>query len=140
MDLQNSNKAWTVVKKQGIIFALIIIVLIFSFAAKEFFTADNIILILRQISIVGIMACGMTYVIIGGGNFDLSVGSLLSLTCVLAISLHDTFGPVPAMLIAVAAGLASGIVSGWLVGYLRLNSMIVTLGMMGCLLYTSRCV
>ena len=133
MDLQNSNKAWTVVKKQGIIFALIIIVLIFSFAAKEFFTADNIILILRQISIVGIMACGMTYVIIGGGNFDLSVGSLLSLTCVLAISLHDTLGPVPAMLIAVAAGLASGIVSGWLVGYLRLNSMIVTLGMMGIL-------
>ena len=83
MDLQNSNKALTVVKKQGIIFALIIIVLIFSFAAKEFFTADNIILILRQISIVGIMACGMTYVVIGGGNFDLSVGSLLSLTCVL---------------------------------------------------------
>ena len=74
----------------------------------------------------------MTYVIIGG-NFDLSVGSLLSLCSVVCISLHDSIGPVPAMIATILVGCASGILSGYLVGYLKLNSMIVTLGMMNVL-------
>jgi len=120
------------IKKQGIVLALVIIVLFFSLTAEQFFKLDNIITILRQISIIGVIACGMTYVIIGA-NFDLSVGSLVSLTCIIAISLHDKLGPVPAVAIALVVGLISGVISGLLVGYLRLNSMITTLGMMGIL-------
>ena len=78
------------------------------------------------------MGAGMTFVIIGG-NFDLSVGSLLSLCSVICIDLHDKIGPIPAILVTLVVGMASGVVTGYLCGYLRLNSMIVTLGMMNVL-------
>ncbi len=131
-NLKNQNSVIEKVKKLGIVFAMLLIIAIFSIATDRFLSLENFVLILRQVSIYGLMACGMTYVIIGG-NFDLSVGSLLSFTCVLVISLHDTLGPWVAMLVALLAGIASGLISGYLVGYLRLNSMMVTLGMMGIL-------
>lgn len=118
------------IKKQGIYFALIAVVAVFSIAAPMFFQVNNFILILRQSAIMGIMACAMTLVIIGG-NFDLSVGSILSFSTVLMIQLFNTVGPVPAMALVLLAGIAFGLISGFLVGYVRLNSMIVTLGMMG---------
>lgn len=118
------------IKKQGIYFALIAVVAVFSIAAPMFFQVNNFILILRQGAIMGIMACAMTLVIIGG-NFDLSVGSILSFSTVLMIQLFNTVGPVPAMALVLLAGIAFGLISGFLVGYVRLNSMIVTLGMMG---------
>lgn len=117
------------IKKLGIVFALILVVLFFVITAPQFSKLANIITILRQISVYGVIACGMTYVIIGG-NFDLSVGSLVSLTCILTISLYDKLGPFLALVIAMLAGLVSGLISGLLVGYVKLNSMIVTLGMM----------
>ena len=117
------------IKRQGIVFALILVALFFVVTAPQFSKIENILTILRQISTYGVIACGMTYVIISG-NFDLSVGSLVSLTCILTISLYDKLGPVPALAIAILAGLVSGVVSGFLVGYVKLNSMIVTLGMM----------
>lgn len=118
------------VKRQGIYFALIAVMVIFSIAAPMFFQINNFILILRQGAIMGIMACAMTLVIIGG-NFDLSVGSMLSFSTVLMIQLFNAVGPVPAMILVLLSGIAFGLVSGFLVGYVRLNSMIVTLGMMG---------
>lgn len=84
-------------------------------------------LVLRQVSILGTIAIGMTLVIIGG-NFDLSVGSLASLTAVVVITLHDIVGPVPAMLITLLVGMLFGTLAGLLVGKLRLNSLIITLG------------
>ncbi|HVI41423.1 MAG TPA: ABC transporter permease [Anaerovoracaceae bacterium] len=106
--------------------------IVFSLLSRQFCTEDNIVLIFRQIATIAVMGCGMSFVIIGG-NFDLSVGSLLSLCCVTCISLHDVIGPIPAILVTIGVGIASGAVSGLLVGYLRLNSMIVTLGMMNVL-------
>lgn len=116
-------------KKQGLLLALIIIVIFFALTTDKFFSYRNLTLILRQVSILGVIACGMTFVIIAG-NFDLSVGSLTSLTAVIAISLHDKIGPIPAMLIALIAGLVFGSASGFLVGYQKLNSLIITLGML----------
>ena len=127
-----SNKAIAVVKKQGIVIAMVIIYLLFAVVSRQFRTMTNFLLIIRQITTIGVMAAGMTFVIIGG-NFDVSVGSLLSLCGVVCISLHEATGPVPAMLITVLIGMLSGVVSGFLVGYLKLNSMIVTLGMMNIL-------
>ena len=111
---------------------MIIVYLMFAVMSANFRTAENTILIFRQVSVIAVMGCGMSFVIIGG-NFDLSVGSLLSLCCCVCIDLHDKIGPIPAILITVVVGILSGAVCGFLVGYLRLNSMIITLGMMNVL-------
>ncbi|MGI6011301.1 MAG: ABC transporter permease [Ruminococcus sp.] len=132
MESQSNKNFLTTLKKQGIVLAMILVYLVFFVISKQFRTFDNFILLFRQVATIAVMGAGMTYVIIGG-NFDLSVGSLLSLCCVICIDLHDKIGPIPAMIVTIIVGMASGIVSGYLCGYLRLNSMIVTLGMMNVL-------
>lgn len=128
----SKGKLTSIVKRQGLLLAFAVLIIIFSLASPSFLTYKNIMLVIRQVSIIGIIACGMTFVIISG-NFDLSVGSLVSLTTVVVISLHDKIGPVPAIIIALLVGLVSGCISGFLVGFLKLNSMIITLGMLGIL-------
>ena len=120
-------------KQQGLLVAFAVLIVVFSLSAPGLFlTSRNITLVLRQIAIWGVIACGMTLVIISG-HWDLSVGSLTSLTTVVVISLHDKIGPIPAIFIALIVGLLSGTISGYLVGYQKLNSLIITLGMMGVL-------
>ena len=126
------NPAAKVLKNWAIVGAMIIVYLMFAVMSANFRTAENTILIFRQVLVIAVMGCGMSFVIIGG-NFDLSVGSLLSLCCCVCIDLHDKIGPIPAILITVVVGILSGAVCGFLVGYLRLNSMIITLGMMNVL-------
>ena len=110
-------------KQQGLLVAFAALVLVFSLTAPGLFlTSKNITLVLRQIAIWGVIACGMTLVIISG-HWDLSVGSLTSLTTVVAITLHDKIGPIPAIIIALFVGLLSGTISGYLVGYQKLNSL-----------------
>lgn len=116
-------------QKHGLILAFLIVVAFFSIASENFLSYQNIMLVLRQVSVLGTIAIGMTLVITAG-NFDLSVGSLTSLTAVVVISMHDVVGPIPAILITIAVGLASGAFAGFLVGYLKLNSLIITLGML----------
>lgn len=120
------------IRSQGILIALVGIYVIFAIISPQFRSIENATLILRQITTIGVMAAGMTFVIVGG-EFDLTVGSLLSLCTVLMIGLHDRIGPIGAILIVLVVGIISGFVSGFFVGYLRLNSMIVTLGMMNVL-------
>ena len=74
----------------------------------------------------------MTYAIIGG-NFDLSVGSLLSLCGSVIIMSTNKMGPVAAIVFTLFVGCASGVVTGYICGYLHLNSMVATLGMMNVL-------
>lgn len=132
MEQRGKSKFMATLKNQGIILAMIVVYLVFAIISKQFRTGANFILIFRQVATIAVMGAGMTFVIIGG-NFDLSVGSLLSLCSVICISMHDKIGPIPAIIVALIVGMLSGVVSGYLVGYLRLNSMIVTLGMMSVL-------
>ena len=132
MESQSNKNFLATLKKQGIVFAMILVYVVFAVISKQFRTPDNFVLIFRQVATIAVMGAGMTFVIIGG-NFDLSVGSLLSLCSVICIDLHDKIGPIPAILVTLVVGMASGVVSGYLCGYLRLNSMIVTLGMMNVL-------
>lgn len=128
-NIQKKN-LWRLLKKQGIFLALLLVIAVFSITSPNFITVKNFLIIFRQCSIMGIMACAMTLVIVSG-NFDLSVGSLLSFSTVLMIRLFNLVGPVPAILITIIVGIIFGSLSGLLVGYLKLNSMITTLGMMG---------
>ncbi|MDA3951281.1 MAG: hypothetical protein PF508_18890, partial [Spirochaeta sp.] len=87
------------VERQGLLIAFVVVVAFFAIASDRFLSITNIMLVLRQVSVLGTIAIGMTLVIIAG-HFDLSVGSLTSLTAVVVISLHDVIGPIPAMAIA----------------------------------------
>lgn len=86
---------------------------------------------LRQISVFGILACGMTLVIIAAG-IDLSVGSVLGFTAVLfsLLSLQLGWSPWLAVPAALLAGAACGLVSGGLIAKFRLQPFIATLAMM----------
>lgn len=126
----------------GIWFILLLIVVSMGMASDVFLSASNIVNILRQTAIVGVLAVGMTYVIIGA-NIDLSVGATIAFSAVIAISLQPVSlsSAVLAILIPLAAGAAVGAANGVLVGYFKLNPFITTLGMQfvvlgGTLLFT----
>jgi len=86
---------------------------------------------LRQVSVYGILACGLTLVIITGG-IDLSVGSLLGFTAVFfaQLTIHQTWPALPAVLMVLLAGSACGLVSGELISRFRMQPFIATLAMM----------
>lgn len=87
--------------------------------------------LLRQISVYGILACGMTIVVLSGG-IDLSVGSVLGLCAVLfaLLSIHWGYPAWLALLLAVAAGAACGLLSGTLIAGFNMQPFIATLAMM----------
>jgi putative xylitol transport system permease protein len=106
---------------------------------NSFLTVNNTLLILLQISINGILAIGMTFVIISGG-IDLSVGSVLAFGGMLAASFAtSSVGVTPwsrpypvivAVLFALLGGVACGALNGWVISRFRIQAFIVTLGML----------
>ena len=109
--------------------ALFVVYIIFSLLSPQSFpTLKNLELIVRQSTIVGITALGMTLVIISGG-IDLSVGSIVALvTVVVAWLLDHGQSPILAALGAVAAGTLCGLINGTLITKLKLVPFIITLG------------
>lgn len=122
------RKNWRAYTGQiGLLVPIVIFVIAVQAVAPQFLTISNILQVLRQAAAPGIIAIAVTYVVIAG-RFDLSVGSILSLTSVLIVSYTNVYGPLTAVCIGLAAGVAVGVVNGFLVGYLNLNSVIGTLG------------
>jgi ribose transport system permease protein len=113
----------------GIYVFLVAIILFFALMTDAFLTFDNFIVILRQVSIIGICAFGETLVVIGGG-IDLSVGSTVALSGVIAASLAKFLEvPIPlAFLAGIAAGSVCGLLNGILTTKVKIPSIIVTLG------------
>lgn len=96
----------------------------------SFFQADNLLNVGRQSAIIGVMAIGMTFVILTGG-IDLSVGSILALSGVtMAMLINEGWLIGAAMLAALAVGLAAGIVNGVGVAVLNIQPFIMTLATM----------
>lgn len=93
-----------------------------------FITADNLMSILRQQTYIGIIAFGLTLVMITG-NIDLSVGSMLTLLCcVCAKIMMATDNAFLGIFGTIAVGALCGLLNGVLVSYVKLNSFITTLG------------
>jgi ribose/xylose/arabinose/galactoside ABC-type transport system permease subunit len=90
------------------------------------FQVDNIANVLRSSSIVGLVAVGMTFVMLTG-EIDLSVGSIMSLSLVIGGEFLDA-GSGVALVVTGLCGLVLGAVNGIAVGYGRINSLIMTLG------------
>ena len=107
----------------------IVLAIILSFLSPHFLTERNIFNILDQSVVVGIVAVGMTFVILTGG-IDLSVGAVFGLTGIALALLLKEFAIPVAILLAVLFGAGIGLVSGVLVAVFGLASFVVTLGIM----------
>ncbi len=118
--------------KQGILIAFFAFLIGFTIANPKFLTPDNVLSVIRSSAILGVMALGVTFVVISG-NLDLSVGSMMSFSTIVVLDLHDKIGPALAIPAMFAMTLALGAFIGFLVGRLKLNSLIVTLGMLSAI-------
>lgn len=117
------------VDRFGIVIVVVILVVLFSFASDKFLTLDNIFNIIKQISVVAILAIGMTFVFLIGG-MDLSAGSNILLAAVItgAFVTSKTIPVIPAMFAAIISCGFSGLINGLFSNVLKINSVIVTLG------------
>ena len=119
------------VRQYAILGVLILLVLFFSIIRPTFRSTTNIMNVLRQISVMGIVAVGSTFVLLSGG-LDLSVGSLLAVTGTLASALMVNMGVNAwvAALLSILASTLLGLINGMLVQFVKLPPMIATLGIM----------
>jgi len=136
--------------KYGIIIAFFVLCLIVAavgelqvangaWSSNYFLSNENMLIVLRQVSINGILAIGMTFVIITAG-VDLSVGSVLALSGIVAarfatnnsgMAIGDTAHAVMVpMIIALGIGIVCGLINGTVLARYRLQPFIVTMGML----------
>lgn len=112
------------------LFSLVLLVIFFSFSSPFFFNTENIMTIALQTSVIGIMAIGVTYVIITSG-IDLSLGSVVAFSGVV-VGLCATYS-MPLIVCVVAGMLAGGLcgcINGFLVTRATIPPFIATLGLM----------
>jgi len=126
----------------GAFFFLVVIIIIFAILEPAFLTPINIFNVLRQVSIIGLLALGMTFVILTAG-IDLSVGSLLALAGLVGAAVEKGgtglltgaaageaggFGVPAAIAAAVTVGLLGGLLQGTAIAKMKVPPFIVTLG------------
>lgn len=113
-------------QKYASFIALLVLILISSFLSPYFLKFQNLVNILRQVSYTGIIALGMTFVIIGGG-IDLSVGSMTAFVGAVVVLLMNSLNTViENEVIVIIIGIATGIMVGALVG--AFNGFMITKG------------
>lgn len=113
-----------------LIIALFLIAVIFGFLTDwEFVSSRNLSNLFMQMSVISVLAIGMTMIIIAG-HIDLSVGSVVGLTGGIAAILQvwHGWGTISVILVAIAAGALIGLWQGWWVAYRGVPAFIVTLG------------
>ncbi len=117
---------WT--STYGLTIAFAVLVTVFAFTIPFFFTTGNFLNVARAISINGIVAMGVTALLVSG-SIDLSVASVMSLTGVVVGQIVEAGTPFgAALIIGLLVGALAGLVNGALVNGVGLNSIIVTLG------------
>ncbi len=121
-------KAASMLQRQGAVVALIAVCIFGAIRYAPFATPENLLNVLRQNSMLGMVALGMTLVVLTGG-IDLSVGSVLAIAGIVAALLSDQ-GTFVAVSGGLAAGLVLGAINGLLITRARIQPFIVTLAMM----------
>ena len=116
-----------ILQTYGALITLVVLVVVLSIISEDFRQMDNFMKLLRQASVNGLIAFGMTGVILTGG-IDLSVGSTLAVTSLgCAMMMKAGINPVVSMIAALIMGIILGCVSGLLVTKGRLQPFIATL-------------
>lgn len=115
-------------EKYGVLLVFILEMVLFSFLSDKFLSTMNILNVLRQIAMTGILAIGMTFVCITAG-IDLSVGAIIAMTTVLTSAVVDGTGSTGLGILAgVGCGLAIGLLNGVGVAYGKMPPFVMTLG------------
>lgn len=133
----NNNIVSRFLSDYGIIIVFFLFCIILSLVSSNFLNPKNLMNVLRQVSINGLLSIGMTFVILTGG-IDLSVGSILAFSGVVGASLVSTAfggkGQAHSVWIAIMASVSAcaflGAVNGFLVARLRIPAFVTTLGML----------
>lgn len=123
------NNLIEVIQKQGALIALVLLMLVAMARFPVFRQMGNLLNILRQNSMIGIIAVAMTLVILTGG-IDLSVGAVTALSSVLVASFSETNNPVMILLLPILVGTLLGLANGLIVAKLNVAPFISSLGMM----------
>jgi len=117
-------------REAGVLAALILIMLFFGFSTSTFFTAHNLMNVLRQSSILGIMTMAVTFLIISG-EFDLSIGSTFALSGISSVVMMEAgMPPILAILIALLVSCCIGLFNGLVVTKAKIPSFIATMATM----------
>ncbi|MDD4781730.1 MAG: ABC transporter permease [Tissierellia bacterium] len=125
----------SIFRKYGIIIVLTVLIVAFGIGNKLFFTVSNFINIIRQISILGIITIGMSFVLISGG-IDLSVGSQLSFIGVVTATMFTKYdiNPLLACSIGILIATLVGTMNGVFIANTKVPPLIATLAMQQILL------
>lgn len=130
MNMTKTKKATAVLKEYGLLFVMALLVVIVAIIQPLFLNYNNILNIMRQISVLGIVSLGLTIVIIGG-YMDLSVSGTISLVAVVTISLQENFGVAASVGIGLLVGLIIGLINAAIILFVRAGngeSLIITFG------------
>ena len=127
-DLAAKLKRLFAFRESGIVLALVVLVVALSIISPAFRNPYNLMTIVKQISVVAIVAMGQTLVIISGG-FDLSQGSIAGFAAIASAIAASRWGwpAVVSILFGVGLGAGCGFVNGFLITRLRLHPVVVTL-------------
>lgn len=117
-----------VLQKYSAIAMLLFFIIFNSIFTNNFFAAGTLNNIITQICPTILCGMGMTLVISTGG-IDISVGSVIALAGVMTAKNMTSVGIIPALILACAAAVVVGCINGFCVGKLRLQAMVITLGM-----------
>lgn len=122
------DKFWRIYRKYGSYIILAAVFLYFAITQPTFLKTANIMNVLQQVAIYGIVATGVTFVMISGGT-DLSVGGQVACNGLLMAAMMVNWNiPVPvAMILGVIVGVAIGCLNGLISAYLRVTPFVITL-------------
>lgn len=137
--MKNGNKIVNqLLTKYRTAMVLLVLLIVSSFISSDFLSFDNIMNVIRQVSVIAILGCGMTFVILTGG-IDLSVGAILGLSGAISATVLNSIiesngnsfvAMISAVLIALAVGVICGLINGVFITWGDLPPFIVTLATM----------
>ena len=118
-------------RRYGIFAVLLVLVIFFSITSENFLVPNNLLIIARQISMLGIASIGMAFVLLLGG-IDLSIGSQITLVNIVAawLMVNGNLNPILACLAAILLSTAIGFTNGVIIAKIKMPPIIVTLSSM----------
>lgn len=111
----------------GMPLGIVLLLVVGTVLSDRFFTAGNLVNVLINISILGVIVVGMAFVFITRGLADLSVPATVAVGAILTLSLQPAIGTLAAAGVGILAATAAGVINGVLIGYARINPVITTL-------------
>lgn len=127
--MQNTLKR-ILLGEQGLLVLFALALVVVSLAVPNFLSGRNVIGLLQAVVTVGLVACSMM-MCLATRDFDLSVGSSVAFTGMMAVMINNATGSIPlGILGAVLAGLAVGVINGVVIAKFRINALITTLATM----------